>query len=50
MWIIIGSFKGEIFVVGHTTSIKRAQRFIIDFPHGTQNEYDWVEYRNSVSI
>ncbi|AUX83366.1 hypothetical protein FDJ34_gp28 [Microbacterium phage Eleri] len=50
MFIIIGSFKGEVFVVGHTSSRKRAERWVEQYPHGEQGEYNWVEFQYSRSI
>ncbi|AVR56294.1 hypothetical protein PBI_ETNA_29 [Microbacterium phage Etna] len=50
MFIIIGYSKGEAFVVGHTGSRKRAERWVEDFPHGTQDEYDYVEMQVSHSL
>ncbi|QFP95357.1 hypothetical protein SEA_YUUY_28 [Microbacterium phage YuuY] len=50
MFIIIGSVKGEIFVIGHTTSRKRAERFVEDYPNGKEGEYNWVEMQYSRSL
>jgi hypothetical protein len=47
MWVIIGSIKGEVFVIGHTSSRRRADRFVDDFPHGVNDEYEWVETQHS---
>lgn len=43
MHIIIGYSKGEAFVVGHTSSRTKAERWIELHPHGEQGEYDYVE-------
>lgn len=49
-WIIIGSIKGEVFVIGHTSSRRRADRFVDDYPHGVNDEYDWIEAQHSSPI
>jgi hypothetical protein len=50
MHIIIGSIKGEVFVIGHTTSKARAERWVEQHPHGLNDEYDWVERQSSQSL
>lgn len=50
MYIILGSIKGEVFVIGHTTSRAKADRFVSDSPHGKNDEYSWVEAQHSRSI
>ena len=50
MHIIIGSIKGEVFVIGHTTSKARAERWVEQHPHGLNDEYDWVERQSSHSL
>ncbi|AUX83242.2 hypothetical protein PBI_RACCOON_29 [Microbacterium phage Raccoon] len=50
MHIIIGYFKGEAFVVGHTSSRARAERWIEQHPHGINDEFDYVERQSSHSL
>ena len=51
MFIIIGyTYKGEIFVIGHTSSRKRAERFVNDFPADGTEEYREVEMQYSRSL
>lgn len=50
MHIIIGYCKGEAFVIGHTTSRTKADKWIEANPHGTQDEYDYVERHISHNI
>lgn len=50
MNIIIGYFKGEAFVIGHTGSRDRAERWVAQHPHGLNDEYDYVEFQSSRSI
>ncbi|AUX82927.1 hypothetical protein PBI_POCKET_28 [Microbacterium phage Pocket] len=50
MHIIIGYFKGEAFVVGHTGSKARAERWIEQHPHGINDEFDYVERQSSHSL
>ena len=50
MYILIGTTpKGEIFVIGHTTSRKRAERFVRDY-NVENGEYSCVEMQYSRSI
>ncbi|QFG04699.1 hypothetical protein SEA_CHICKENKING_29 [Microbacterium phage ChickenKing] len=50
MHIIIGYSKGEAFVVAHTGSKNRAQRWIEDYPNGENDEFDYVEVQVSHSL
>ena len=50
MNIIIGYCKGEAFVIGHTTSRAKAERWIEAHPNGEQDEYDYVERQTSHNI
>lgn len=51
MFIIIGyTHKGEVFVIGHTASRKRAERFVNDFPRGGTDEYREVEMQYGRSL
>ena len=50
MNILIGYFKGEAFVIGHTSSKARAERWIEDHPHGLNDEFDYVERQISNSL
>ncbi|QBZ73017.1 hypothetical protein SEA_MRWORLDWIDE_29 [Microbacterium phage MrWorldwide] len=50
MHILIGYFKGEAFIIGHTGSKARAERFIADYPHGKNDEFDYVERQTSHSL
>lgn len=50
MYILIGYFKGEAFVIGHTGSKARAERWVEDHPHGEKDEFDYVERQSSHSI
>lgn len=50
MFIIIGTTpKGEVFVIGHTSSRKRAERFVNDYDV-VNGEYSIVEFQYSRSI
>lgn len=50
MYIIIGTTpKGEVFVVGYTTSRKRAERFVEDYDV-VNGEYSTVEMQYSRSL
>ncbi|UVG33814.1 hypothetical protein SEA_HERCULESXL_29 [Microbacterium phage HerculesXL] len=50
MHIIIGYSKGEAFVVGHTTSRAKAERWVEQYPNGEQDEFDYVERQTSHNI
>lgn len=51
MYIIIGyTHKGEIFVIGYTTSRKRAERYVNDFPDSGTDEYRSVEMQYGRSL
>lgn len=50
MHIIIGYCKGEAFIVGHTTSRAKADKWIEQYPNGTQDEFDYVERQTSRNL
>jgi len=50
MHIIIGYSKGEAFVIGHTTSRSKAEKWVEAHPHGANDEYDYVERQSSHNI
>lgn len=50
MFVIIGSSKGEVFVIGHTASRRKADKWVETYPHGINDEYDWVERQHSAGI
>lgn len=43
MVVVLGSCKGETFVVGVTSSRRKAEKWVVDHPHGLSDEYDYVE-------
>lgn len=50
MYILIGfTPKGEVFVIGHTTSRARAERFVEDYDV-VNGEYSSVEMQYSRSL
>jgi hypothetical protein len=50
MYILIGTTpKGEVFVIGHTTSRKRAERFVNEYDVET-GEFSQVEMQYSRNI
>lgn len=51
MHIIIGyTPKGEVYVIGHTTSRAKAEKWVADHPNGMNDEYDLVERQTSAVL
>lgn len=50
MTVVVGYFKGEAFVIGHTTSRAKAIRWRDAHPHGVADEYDYVEVQTSYTL
>lgn len=50
MNVLVGYFKGEAFIIGHTSSRAKAEKWIQSHPHGLNDEYDYIERHTSHTL